>query len=398
MFQKIAMEHSQRCYVSIFVWSMMILLHLYDQSIDSFSPVSVSRRKKRCSNIMLYHSFHIATSQTLDVRKHRPRTTPSRLSAIEKSHDNDSINDNNDDEHHQLPSKTKTTTITTTTTASTGDKLRAATGIRPSLHPMTINAIADALKARAQINCNNNNNNNQRNTTTTTTTMLSDSNSTGSINGMVFRVSETVRPLDVALTAGKIAASAISKRRRQYQEKEEEEGKGSNRIDDDNSNNKQKPQHGDDDDSNIPRLNSGSRSGTSDSMTLTPQEEQTIAGRITGVVMRLDDLEALLHQRVTSVEWISTYGEWDSFGVLPQKQQLQQQAIDDSDDVDDDTAMLVDQRIRDDPLFVLNRAECLLGLFLKEVEIPQLQQKNVTVPDQSKIDFLDTDRMAVLLL
>jgi hypothetical protein len=199
------------------------------------------------------------------------------------------------------------TTSTTSTTTNGGDKLRAATGIRPSLHPTTINAIADALKARAKKE-----------------------------DSMAFRVSDTVQPIDVAVTAGKIASTAISKRQELSKE---------------------------------------------DDMVLTKPEEHTIAGRILGVVMRLDELEQRLHRRVSSVSWIADYGEWQSFGVLEEEQET----------------AVVDQRIREDPLFCMNRAECLLGLFLHEVEIPQLQQKNETVPDGSKIDFLDADRMEVLI-
>ena len=71
-----------------------------------------------------------------------------------------------------------------------GDKLREATGIRPSLHPTTINAIADALKIRAMKQ--NNNDNGEK--------------------MMVFRVSDTVQPIDIAITAGQIASTAIAKR------------------------------------------------------------------------------------------------------------------------------------------------------------------------------------------
>jgi len=45
----------------------------------------------------------------------------------------------------------------------------------------------------------------------------------------------------------------------------------------------------------------------------------------------------------------------------------------------------------------MNRAECLLAIFLEEVEIPQLKKLNETVPDESKIDFLDDDRREVVL-
>ena len=117
-------------------------------------------------------------------------------------------------------------------------------------------------------------------------------------------------------------------------------------------------------------------------MELTAEEEQTIAGRVLGVVMRLDALEVTLQERVSSVGWIAKYNEWSAFGVLPKEE---------TDSTD------LDSRIIDDPLFCMNRSECLLALFLKTVEIPQLEKAGKSVPDGSRIDFLDADRSEVLL-
>lgn len=188
-----------------------------------------------------------------------------------------------------------------------GDPLRESTGIRPSLHPTTINAIAEALKCRAR-----------------------------KAEGMNFRPSASVRPIDVALTAGTIAAAAIKKR----QETSDKDG-----------------------------------------MKLTAKEEQTISGRVLGVIMRFDDLESQLHDRVAGISWVEKYNEWSNFGVLKSE-----------DDFD-----LVDEKIKLDPLFAVSRAECLLAIFLETVEIPQLLRVGETVPDGSKVDFLDSDRMEVLL-
>lgn len=153
---------------------------------------------------------------------------------------------------------------------------------------------------------------------------------------MVFRATDNVKPLDVALTAGKIASAAISKR----QDTSDQDG-----------------------------------------MKLTAKEEQTIAGRVLGVIMRLDDLEATLYERVSNVGWVQKYNEWSTFGVLKTEE--------DPKDLDD--------RIKDDPLFAVSRAECLLAIFLDTVEVPQLAKVGEEVPDGSKIDFLDSDRMEVLL-
>ena len=67
---------------------------------------------------------------------------------------------------------------------NTGDPLRAATGIRPSLHPVTINALAEALKQRAQ-----------------------------NRPEVPLRVTDDTPPLQVAMAAGKIASDALQKRR-----------------------------------------------------------------------------------------------------------------------------------------------------------------------------------------
>ena len=191
-----------------------------------------------------------------------------------------------------------------------GDPLRAATGIRPSLHPVTINAIATVLKLRAQNN-----------------------------PEVPLRVSEKdgVEPIQVALSAGKIAADAIAQRQ---------------------------------------------KTSSRDGMELEPKEEQTIAGRIVGVAMRLDELEAALLEKCQAATWIGKYNEWDTFGVLKDEKEQEKELF---------------QRILDDPLFCMNRAECLLALFLRNVEEPQLKAKKEEVPDNSLVDFLDEDRSGVLI-
>ena len=97
--------------------------------------------------------------------------------------------------------------------------------------------------------------------------------------------------------------------------------------------------------------------------------------------MRLEELELNLHDKICQIGWVAKYGEWDSFGVLTEESS--------SHDVDD--------RILNDPLFCMNRAECLLALFLRTVEEPELKEKNATVSGGSKVDFLDADRREVLL-
>jgi hypothetical protein len=220
--------------------------------------------------------------------------------------------------------------------SKTGDPFRAASGNRPSLHPITINAVADALKKRSQ----------QQIKTSRSDGDEQDSPQQQKYN-FSFRTSDTVAPIDVAITAGSIASAAIAKRR-QEQDATNEDAR----------------------------------------LKLTEKEEQTVAGRILGVIMRLDELEELLWNRVSNADWVSQYDEWTNFGVLEAEGQQQQKAKRQS---------VVDQRIVDDPLFCLNRAECLLALFLDTVEAPQLAQAGETVPDNSKIDFIDSDRLEVIL-
>jgi len=190
-----------------------------------------------------------------------------------------------------------------------GDPLREATGIRPSLHPVTINAISEALKVRAK-----------------------------KLEDMPLRLREDVAPLQIAMSAGRIATEAIHKRQ---------------------------------------------QASSEDGMKLLDSEEQTIAGRVMGVVMRLDSLESLLQEKCASVSWIAKYGEWGTFGLLGDK--------------DTETTMDVDDRILSDPLFSMSRSECLLALFLHTVEKPTLEQIGETVPGGSAIDFLDADRKEVLI-
>jgi len=231
-----------------------------------------------------------------------------------------------------------------------GDPLREDNGVRPSIHPTAINAIAEALKARATQSL-------------ATTKPPSDDDTDGDDDGfMHFRVTETVDPLMVMVTAGQFASDAIQKRQE-------------------------------------------SSAKADDGMMLNQGEEQTLAGRVMGVIMRLDNLEAELAERTGDAKWVAQYDEWGSFGVLEseiaesnQSERVEASDSDDDDDDDDDDRLYeAHAKILEDPLFCMNRAECLLAIFLQEVEIPQLEKLNETVPDGSKIDFLDEDRLKVVL-
>jgi len=218
-----------------------------------------------------------------------------------------SLSSNDDDEDERTEKKVA------------GDPLRAATGIRPSLHPLTINAIATVLRTRAR------------------------NDPDWPLEAS--REGRRVEPIQVALTAGRIAADAIGQRQASCAKND-------------------KVERGE--------------------MTLRPEEEQTVAGRVVGVAMRLQELEIELYDACAAAPWIAKYGEWASFGILP----------DETGDDDDDDA--VKRRILDDPLFAMNRAECLLALYLRTVEEPELRAKDVTVPGGSQVDFLDSERSEVL--
>ena len=213
-----------------------------------------------------------------------------------------------------------------------GDALREASGRRPSLHPLTINTVAELLKLRARA---------RNNITTIATTTMTP---------------EPEEPLQVALHAGRVAAEAIARRQ---------------------------------------------ETSRQDGMKLTTVEQQTVAGRVVGVALRWSVLEAALVTQCRRAPWIVRYEEQDSFGVLAEELSTDNNNDNNSTATtaasDNSIRIAVDQRIQADPLFGLNRAECLLALFLHQVEAPELKRKNITVPDDSVVDFLDAERKKVLL-
>jgi len=120
----------------------------------------------------------------------------------------------------------------------------------------------------------------------------------------------------------------------------------------------------------------------------TMEESQTISGRVVGVVMRMRELEELLVKRVRGVGWVKKYGEEESFGVL--------RAECNDDNNTDELEKKLAETIKINPLFRMNRAECLLGLFLDTVERPKLELLGEGVAGGSEVDFIDADRLEVL--
>ena len=223
--------------------------------------------------------------------------------------------------------------------SSSGDSLRKATGIRPSLHPMTINALSEALLIRAKR------------------------------QGIWSNVNENAypEPLQLALLGGNLATDALAKREELLKD----------------------------------RVNFSTSSGSSlqdedDNMWEIPTvlEKQVVSGRVIGVVVRLQELEKVLIEKVSAVAWVSKYGEHASFGLLACELPSSGGVCDDTTKNDDDGKLR--DRLKMDPLFRMIRSECLLALFIENIEKPQLQNLQVSVVDESKIDFIDSDRLEVL--
>ena len=217
-------------------------------------------------------------------------------------------------------------------TSSGGDQLRASTGIRPSLHPTTINAISEALLLRH-----------------------SSKNSKGPIDA--YNLKDDEQPLSVALTAGALASDLLEKRKTSCE--------------------------ADGDTASIP----------------TAEECQTVAGRVVGVVMRMRELEQALAARVNTAAWVAKYGEHGSFGVLKSecKRVAASEELPETIEIEPKIEKELTDRVRDDPLFRMCRAECLLAIFLQTVEVPKLLEVGETVAGGSTVDFLDEDRKEVVL-
>ena len=128
------------------------------------------------------------------------------------------------------------------------------------------------------------------------------------------------------------------------------------------------------------------------------EESQTISGRVVGVVMRMRELEEVLITRVNGAAWVGKYGEEESFGVLKKECQLaDEKAKDDNETSLETIEKQLAETIKINPLLRMNRAECLLALFLSTVEEPKLEMMGVDMPGGSKVDFIDSDWLEVLM-
>lgn len=119
-------------------------------------------------------------------------------------------------------------------------------------------------------------------------------------------------------------------------------------------------------------------------------ESNVISGRVVGVVMRMRELEQLLRRKVGEAEYVWKYGEEMSFGLLKKECKVSDVKL--SDELEKELG----ESIKMNPLLRMNRAECLLALFIETVEKPKLEMIGEEVAGGSKIDFIDGDRLEVL--
>lgn len=123
-----------------------------------------------------------------------------------------------------------------------------------------------------------------------------------------------------------------------------------------------------------------------ESSAFTAEECQLVAGRIVGVVMRWSEMEEALINRVKGTPWVLKYQEQGSFGVL--REECEESGCDEK---------VLKEKLKDDPLLRMCRAECLYALFLKNVEmVTMVKIGQVPIDAASGIDFLDAERIEVL--
>jgi hypothetical protein len=227
---------------------------------------------------------------------------------------------------------------------NSGDQVRLAKGIRPSMHPLTINAVSEALRQRSR-----------------QILIVKEGNQSQDEAVKIDTSVEGTTPMDVALAAAKIASDALAQRRIACE-----------------------------------------ADGSLESDMYNLAECQCIAGRIVGVVTRFQLLEEALIGKVSVVPWVKKYNEFGSFGLSKIECEVEvntQKGGSTSTTTATGTAEVILAELLDNPLLRMSRAECLLAMFLETVEKPKLQllDKSEIMPDESLIDFIDADRAEVIL-
>lgn len=199
--------------------------------------------------------------------------------------------------------------------------------------------------------------------------------------------------MDIAITAGDIASSAIKKRNNaaksgykgfNYHYDDDDDDLDGNDDDDNYSN--------DEDDYTDEHANEIKKNSADEVFNV--QESQLICGRVVGVIMRLRQLEETLIRRVMAKSWVRKYNEEGTFGVLREEcdEQMEKTSLD----------QVLAEKIVHDPLIRMHRAECLLALFLNTVERPTMERisssgEEVLPFGTSNVDFIDADRLEVLM-
>ena len=190
----------------------------------------------------------------------------------------------------------------------------AATEQRPSLHPITIDAIAEALRIRASNN-----------------------------KSMPLRTNhdDNIEDWEIMMTAGKIAQSTLEET---------------------------------------------SSNDDEESILFNKEEQNTIGARIVATIIRFEYLEEQLRKKCnTAIAELEQEEEvqYYNLGVLGVDEEVQQD--------------LLDETIRNDPVFSTNRAMSLLAIFLDSIERPARRQSGNTLPGGSVPDFLDPVQRKILL-
>ena len=125
---------------------------------------------------------------------------------------------------------------------------------------------------------------------------------------------------------------------------------------------------------------------------LTEEEQQTIGGRIVGILMRLDDLEWEWNHRVET----SIFNESTSPDMIPQDQWKSILGLHPGN-VEQSCTKTLDKALLEDRDFARKRAEIMLALFLLNIEGPAMKASENNAPDGSKVDFVRDENLIHLM-
>ena len=307
------------------------------------------------------HSFSIgvplaATTSHPDIRLHRLRQTrvsPTSSPSLSFSFSNKSIRLTCDTKLWNSPIEDASTAAASsadkTQKKSSNDKSTTANRRSRDLHPITLNALSEALLVRAQ-----------------------------NIPKMPLRFIEngSMEPWEVMLTAGTIGQRTV----------EEEWPKNESEEDDETN-----------EDSNMQMITEEEEE----------EQKQVVAGRITAVIARLEELEEELLKRCCTISTQKELLNEDettqqqqqdllfNLGVPPEELKAWQQPK--SSTREKEAAAVIDATCLFDAQLRYNRARSLLAMFLHELEGPGLRKNNVVLPCMD-VDFLSEEEFDMLLV